>query len=172
MTPNGLGFFYSINMSGWIKLHRTLKSWEWYQDANAVRLLVHLLVSVNYEPKKWKGVNIKPGQVVTSLDHLSQDLKLSKQQVRTAIAKLEKSGEITRERTRHCLHVTLVKWDELQGEQHEDNTESNTTITREQHDDNTTITPTKEVKNIRSKEIKAQFTNRNNPSSCHNIIYI
>ena len=48
-------------MIGWIKLHRTLKDWEWYDDINATRLLVHLLISVNYQLKQrlqtYFGVN-------------------------------------------------------------------------------------------------------------------
>ena len=58
-------------MSGWIKLHRSLKDWEWYEDHNATRLLVHLLVSVNYENKQWRGQEVKAGTFITSWENLS-----------------------------------------------------------------------------------------------------
>jgi len=93
-------------MSGWIKLHRSLLDWEWYQDANALRLLIHLLVSVNYEDKRWQGNVIKAGELITSYENLGDILGLTKQQVKTALKKLETSGEITRARTRHCLHYS------------------------------------------------------------------
>ena len=137
-------------MSGWIKLHRSLLDWEWYQDANALRLLVHLLVSVNYEDKRWQGNVIKAGELITSYENLGDILGLTKQQVKTALKKLETSGEITRARTRHCLHLQLVKWSELQSKQPDDNPR----ITRQQPDNNPTITPTKEYKEY--KEIKEE----------------
>ena len=83
-------------MSGWIKLHRSLLNWEWYDDKNATRLLVHLLVSVNYEDKKWKGIIITAGSMVLSWETLSKEVGLSSAQCRTAMTKLENSGEVTR----------------------------------------------------------------------------
>jgi len=64
---------------GWIKLHRSIKDWEWYDDTNATRLLIHLLVTVNYEDKKWKGNTIKAGSLAFSWDTLSNELGLTKQ---------------------------------------------------------------------------------------------
>jgi len=66
-------------MSGWIKLHKTLKDWEWYDDHNATRLLVHLLVSVNYKDKEWKGQTIKAGTYVTSWENLAKEIGLTKE---------------------------------------------------------------------------------------------
>lgn len=143
-------------MEGWIKLKRSLKKWQWYTDANALRLLIHLLVSVNYKEKQWRGITIKPGQIITSYDSLGRDLNLNKQPVKTALAKLESSGEITRERTRHSLLITLVKWEEMQVEQPDDNPSSNPTATRQQPDDNPSLTPTKEVKKERKRRKKEE----------------
>jgi len=134
-------------MSTWIKLHRSLIDWQWYEDPNALRLLIHVLVSVNYKDKKWKGILIKAGELVTSYDHLCEKLNISKQQVKTALKKLEDSGEITRHRSVHRLHISLVKWDKLQANQPDDNP----TGTRQEPDRNPTITPTKEVKNNKTK---------------------
>jgi len=103
-------------MSGWIKLHKTLKDWEWYDDHNATRLLVHLLLSVNYEDKTWKGQTIKAGSCVTSWDNLAKEIKLSVKQTRTAMAKLEASKEVARYTTNKWQAISLVKWDKLQVE--------------------------------------------------------
>ena len=103
-------------MSGWIKLHKTLKDWEWYDDHNATRLLVHLLLSVNYEDKTWKGQTIKAGSCVTSWENLSKEIGLTVKQTRTAMGKLEASKEVARYTTNKWQAITLVKWDKLQVE--------------------------------------------------------
>ena len=103
-------------MSGWIKLHKTLKDWEWYDDHNATRLLVHLLLSVNYEDKTWKGQTIKAGSCVTSWENLAKEIGLTVKQTRTAMVKLEASKEVARYATNKWQAITLVKWDKLQVE--------------------------------------------------------
>lgn len=101
-------------MSGWIKLRRSLKDWEWYDDHNATRLLIHLLVSVNYEDKKWKGILIKPGSMVLSWQTLSKNSCMTVGKCRTAMDKLVKSKEVTRYVTNKFQVVTLVKWEQMQ----------------------------------------------------------
>lgn len=101
-------------MSGWIKLHRSLKDWEWYDDHNATRLLLHLLLSVNYEDRTWKGQTIKAGTIVTSWENLAKEIGLSVKQIRTAMDKLESSQEVTRYATNKWQAITLVKWEKLQ----------------------------------------------------------
>jgi hypothetical protein len=99
---------------GWIKLHRNLIDWEWYDDINARVLLIHLLLSVNYEDKKWKGNLVEKGTMVLSWSTLSSGCGLSVKKCRTAMSKLEDSGEVTRLATSKFQVVRLVKWDKLQ----------------------------------------------------------
>ena len=103
-------------MSGWIKLHKSLKEWEWYDDHNATRLLVHLLLSVNYEDKQWKGQTIKAGTYVTSWENLSNEIGLTVKQTRVAMDKLERSKEVARYTTNKWQAISLIKWDKLQVE--------------------------------------------------------
>jgi len=102
-------------MSGWIKLHRSLLEWDWYGDINATRLLIHLLLSVNYEDKKWRGQDVKAGSIILSWETLSKAVGLSVKQCRTAMQKLENSGEVARQRADQWQVITLCKWDKLQG---------------------------------------------------------
>ena len=104
-------------MSSWIKLHRSLKDWEWYDDHNATRLLLHLLISVNYKDKEWKGQTIKAGTYVTSWENLSKEIGLSVKQTRVAMDKLERSKEVARYTTNKWQAVSLIKWDKLQCEE-------------------------------------------------------
>ena len=138
-------------MSGWIKLHRTLKDWEWYDDHNATRLLLHLLLSVNYEDKKWKGIIIKSGSMVLSWETLSINSNLTIRQCRTAMQKLESSGEVTRDVTSRFQVVSLVKWEQLQEDDRQ--VTANKAVERQADDRQVTITKeTKEIKEI--KELK------------------
>ena len=106
-------------MSGWIKLHRNLKDWEYYDDHNATRLLIHLLVSVNYEDKKWKETTVKAGTMISSWQHLAHETGLSLKQIRLAMSKLERAGETVRQVAGKGAGkwqvISLVKWDKLQG---------------------------------------------------------
>lgn len=144
-------------MEGWIKLHRSLLDWEWYDDIPARLLLIHLLISVNYEDKKWRGQIVKSGSMVLSWDNLTKSCGLTNQQARTAMSKLEKSGEVTRKITNRYQVVSLTKWEKLQGNQQADNKPTNKQTTNKQQTNNKQITTTKEdkeYKNIRSKEYK------------------
>ena len=101
-------------MAGYIKLYRKFTSWEWYQDANVTRVFLHLLLCANYEDRRWKGREIKRGQIVTSLEHLSESLQLSVHQIRTALDKLQSTGEITKQGTNKCSIITICKFDSYQ----------------------------------------------------------
>jgi hypothetical protein len=146
-------------MSGWIKLHRALKDWEYYEDHNATRLLIHLLVSVNYEDKKWKDTTIKAGTLVTSWQNLAHETGLTLKQIRLAMTKLERAGETVRnvagKGAGKWQVVTLVKWDKLQGSDDEGGQIKGQEKGRTREGKRT---PTKEVKN---KEIKKEEINTN-----------
>lgn len=122
--------------------------WEWYDDIPTKVLFFHLLLTVNYEEKKWRGQTIKAGQIITSLAHLSEQTMLSARNIRTSIEKLEKTGELTRQTTNRFTILTLVKWDEYQSQ--ELSPTSQLTNKRQTNDKQTTTT--KEVKKERKKE--------------------
>jgi hypothetical protein len=130
-------------MTGFIFLHREIKHWEWYDEPNTFRLFMHLLLSVNYEDKKWRGKVIKKGQMITSLGKLSEQTGLSVQQVRTALKNLESTHEITHEGNRNYSTISILKWDDYQ----QNNTQPTHEITQSQQSDNKQITTTKEINN-------------------------
>jgi len=101
-------------MDGWIKLHRQMCSWEWYDDANVFRLFIHLLLNANHEDIIWRGVEIKRGQKFTSVKHLSEELKLSEKAIRIAISKLKKTKEIDVLGASNGTMITICKYDTYQ----------------------------------------------------------
>ena len=80
--------------NGFIKLHRKILKWEWYQETNVFRVFLHLLLKANHAPARWQGIEIKAGQLVTSYRHLAAELDLSPDTVHRAIKKLVSTGEI------------------------------------------------------------------------------
>ena len=95
-------------MEGWIKLHRKLLEWEWYDDSKTKSFFIHCLLKANFETKRWHGFTIPAGAFVTSLSKLNEETGLSIAEIRTCIAKLTKSGEIEKAPVNHKL-FTLIK---------------------------------------------------------------
>lgn len=102
--------------NGYVKLHRKLREWEWYQDANTYRLFLHLLMGANHKDGDWQGRTIKRGQLVTGRKMLSVELKMSERSIRTAFEHLLKTQEVTIKTTNRFSLVTLVNYDYYQSD--------------------------------------------------------
>lgn len=133
---------------GWIKSYRSILEWEWWGDHNTTILWIYLLHAVNYEPKKWQGKVIEPGQLVTSLGHLAEQTGLSIRSIRTSLDKLNLTGEIEKKTTSRYTLVTVRNWEKFQDK---------ATNKRQTNDKQTTTT--KEVKKERNKDIKTYGQN-------------
>lgn len=99
---------------GYIRLYRSLLNWEWYTDSNTKDLFIHLLLTANYEPKKWRGITVERGQRVYSRATLSKELRMSEQCVRTALNHLISTGEVTNQTTPQYSIVTIKNYDNYQ----------------------------------------------------------
>ncbi|MBQ1223333.1 MAG: hypothetical protein IIX84_03510, partial [Oscillospiraceae bacterium] len=95
--------------NGFVKLHRKLLDWRWYDDPVTFKVFVHLLLTVNLEDDHWHEISVPKGSRVTSYPKLSQETKLTIQQIRTALKHLESTGDSTvHSMTRHqLLRVTI-----------------------------------------------------------------
>ena len=100
--------------SGWIKLHRKIKEWEWYKDSQVVHLFYHLIVSANDRDKKWKYFNIRRGEFVTSVRNISEETGIPVISVRRKLEILEKSGAILRKTTNKFTLITICKYGSYQ----------------------------------------------------------
>lgn len=142
--------------NGWLKLFYRFKEWEWYGDTNMVRLFIHLLLSANYRPLKWRGIDIPRGSFVTSRATLAAETTLSEQEVRTCLKRLISTNEITSKTTNKYTIITICKYDTYQAEQIEQYDASNQQInqqaTSNQPTTNHQLTTSKEYKNIRNIE--------------------
>jgi len=125
-------------MSGWIKLHRQILEWEWYSDNNCFRLFTHLVLKANYKQKRFKGIELKKGSIVTSRDILARETGLSSQQIRTALNKLISTNEVTSVTSSQGTIIQIVNYEKYQVETNE--------ITNEQPTDNQRVTTNNKVK--------------------------
>ncbi|TCD47004.1 hypothetical protein [Chlorobium sp. N1] len=100
---------------GWVKLHRQLAQWEWYTDANTFRLFVHLLLMANHADTRWRGQRVRRGQVLTGLEQLSGELRLSVKRVRVALEHLVSTGEVTNRSTNRYRVITITNYSFFQG---------------------------------------------------------
>lgn len=140
---------------GWIKIFRLFLEWEWYGDANMVRLFLHLLLKANYEDKRWLGIVIKRGQLVTSSLTLAAETHLSRQRVRTCLSRLEHTGEISIKTTNKFSIITICKYGNYQAVNLDYQPTTNQQLTNKQPTNNQQSTNNQpQHKNIRNKEIK------------------
>lgn len=142
-------------MGGWIKLHRKMVEWEWYDDNNTKILFLHLLLTANHADKKWRGQIIKRGQKITSLQHLADETHLTVRQVRTSLNKLKSTNELTIKTTSKYSLVTILKYSDYQDRDEEDDKQN------DKQDD-------KQMTNERQTNDKQMTTNKNEKNNKNN----
>ena len=111
--------------NGFIKLHRKLLSWRWFQSPNTVVVWLTLLLMAEWDD----GQNIRAGQVLISQQEISEITGLSRQQIRTALGHLIATNEVTKESTKKATNgkmlLTIEKWRLFQGDKRHTNQGSN-----------------------------------------------
>jgi len=120
-----------------------------------VALWVHLLINANWEDGEWRGMEVKRGQLITSVHSLSVETGLSVSQVRTCLNRLRDSKQIVIETTKQMTKITICNYDnyqslpddESQTNRKRDSKRNSNQIARE-------IATNKEDKNGRTEEEK------------------
>ncbi len=152
------------NNKGWICLHRSILNWEWWSDQNTFRLFIYCLLMANHEDRKWQGKVIERGSFITTLANIKQQTKLSLQQVRTSLAKLQETGEINIKTTNQNTHITICNYAFYQDKKDNEQQTGNKQITNEQQTDNKQITNEQQTDN-------KQITNEQQTDNKHNNNY-
>ena len=104
----------AMSNNGWIKIHRQILNWEWYSEPNTFRLFFHLLLKANHKPKKYRGVLIKDGQVMTGQELLGKELSLTRSKIRVALNNLVLTNEITIKSSKQGTIIQIVKYKSYQ----------------------------------------------------------
>lgn len=147
-------------MEGWIKLHRELLDKPiWVLSSPEQRcILIALLLMANHEGKEWewmgKKFTCRPGQMITSLDKISQAAGkgISIQNVRTALSRFEKYEFLTNESTKQNRLITICNWDRYQSLEIEANKGGNSQLTNNQQTTNNQLTTNKNDKECKNEK--------------------
>lgn len=117
----------------WIKLSTKICKWGWYTDGNTMRVFVHLLLMAASRDTKYKGANIRRGEVAVTWQQIADALEMTYREVRTAVTHLKSTGEIAV--TKHSKYslVRVVNYDAYQCD---DRQNGRQTAGRWQADDN------------------------------------
>jgi hypothetical protein len=146
-------------MDGWIKLHRQFINWEWYDLSEMVHLFVHLLLKANHKDGEWRGIKLNRGQLITGLNQLNKETKISIQTIRSCLKKLEKTGEINRETNNRFSLITICNYDSYNNEEQPTNKQGNNQPTSNQQATNKQPTTNKNDKNDKNDK-NAKNSNR------------
>lgn len=145
-------------LNGYIKLHRKMVEWGWYSDSVVKDVFLHLLMTATYKDKEYLGHKLHSGQAVVGRKKLAKELGFSEQQIRTALKKLESTGEISIKSTNRFTIVTVENWAsyQLEGEL------SNQQSTNNQPTDNQQITNNQpRLKNVKKEKNDKNINNNN-----------
>lgn len=98
-------------MNGKIAIDRSIMSWEWWDDLYTSKVWLTILLLANWRETKWHGQVIPRGSFVTSYSNLSAASGVSIRRVRTALSRLELTGEISRKTTNKFQLITVEKYE-------------------------------------------------------------
>ena len=129
---------------GWIKLHRSLLEWEWYDDINVMRVFLHCLLMANHKDKKYRGAVVERGSFLTGRDALASQTGLTVQQIRTSLNKLKSTNELTIKSSKQGTVIQVVSYDKYQ--------EVTNESTTHQPDSNQIVTTNKKNKNKKNEK--------------------
>lgn len=129
--------------STFIKLDRNIINWRWYGNPKVLSVFIWLIVKANIRKGNFEKDVIERGSLVTSNAHIAEGCNLTFQNVRTALANLEETGEIKRIQRNHYQIITIVNYESYQS----DSRNSIGQLTSNSQATNKQLTTIKEYKN-------------------------
>lgn len=113
--------------TGYIKIYRSILDWEWASNKRMLLFWIHLLLKANWEDREWRGLVIKRGSFVTTIDALSKEIGLPEKTVRRYIDTLIVTKQVTKQTTNQNTIITICNYDSYQvGDQTDDQTNDQT----------------------------------------------
>lgn len=165
-------------MEGWIKLHRRILQWEWWSEPKTLKVFLFLLLEATHTTRKYRGFEVKRGQLWVSERQMGANLGMTYQEVRTSLLKLKLTNEITTKATHKRTLITISNYERYQldekeiqrNEQRNEQRNNNEIITQEttqkQRNDNALSTHKITQKQRNDNAISTQSNNL--MSECYN----
>lgn len=139
-------------MSGWVKTHRKVATWEWYKEPNMYHLFSHLILSANHKDGRWKGIDVKRGQVITGRKSLCEQTGISERSIRTCLSKLKATSEVTIKTTSKFSIITICNYEEYQSKEEKSDQQNDQQSVQQPTSDRPATDHKQEVK--KGKEVK------------------
>lgn len=99
----------------WLKLHRATLNSACWQDMKTGWLWVNLLMRANWETRQLlNGQVLQPGQMVIGQDLLAQELGMTRKELRCAMTRLVKCGNIATTGAKKGTTITILNWQKYQ----------------------------------------------------------
>lgn len=105
-----------MDNGSYIKLHRKMLQWEWYDHDNTKILFLHLLLTASWKESRWHGITLQPGELIRTNENLGQELGKSIKQIRAALENLKRTGEVATRFESGIRIITVKNWDQYQKE--------------------------------------------------------
>lgn len=118
-------------MNGYLRLHRKMLGWEWFKDSNTLHVFLFLLLNTSWTASKLRGVDVQPGQLITTVDLICNGTGLSSRSVRTCINRLKSTSEVTIKTTNKYSLVTIANWAFYQSDEEKTTSKTTSTSTNE-----------------------------------------
>jgi len=139
-------------MASYIKLHRKLLNWGWFNKPEILSVFIYCLIRANYEDGDYQGHKVLRGQFITSPDKIAQATGLTYQCVRTVLNKLILTNEINKQTTNKYTIITVCNYDSYQGLEKDTNKQTPNKSTNNQQTTNKQLTTSKKLEEIKENE--------------------
>ena len=97
-----------------IKLDRNIINWRWFSNSKILSVFIWLIIKANIKEGHFQQDTIKRGSLATSNAHIAEGCGLTVSNVRTALADLESTGEISRVTRNHYQIITVNNYESYQ----------------------------------------------------------
>lgn len=97
-----------------IKLDRNIINWRWFSSSKILSVFIWLIIKANIKEGHFQQDTIKRGSLATSNAHIAEGCGLTVSNVRTALADLESTGEISRVTRNHYQIITVNNYESYQ----------------------------------------------------------
>ena len=96
----------------YIVLPEDFPKWKWSNNAKVLSVFMFLLFNANTKERYRGKDKIKRGAIDVTNEIISESCGLTMQNVRTALACLEKTGDISRERRNRYQIITITDFEQ------------------------------------------------------------
>lgn len=133
-------------VTGWLKLHRKIRDWEFFTNPECVQLLVYLLCEADEE-----------GCITTTIEQICSDLHLTRQVVRDRLKKLCSTNTSTIKSTNKQTCITLCNFTSYNGEKSKVNQQTNQYFNQQEKEK---VSPTPPLKENNKEKYSSSTTMR------------